>query len=79
MSLKPPLISKKWCSSTTICSAKTIAMHRVCVRIFVHLHACACSIEYRSNNLNSNNMSINDNDFCHYDHNFKHDFDYYDT
>ena len=57
-------------------------MHRVCVRLFVILHACARSIEYRNNNLNSNNMSINHNDTCHYDYNynnyFKRYYGYYD-
>ena len=58
-------------------------MHRVCVRLFVNLYACARSIEYRNNNLNSNIVAINDNDSCHYDYNYNnyfkhHYYDYYD-
>ena len=82
MTDRPSSNSQETVLLTTICSAKSIAMHRVCARVFVTFNACACSFEYRSNNLNSNNMSINDNDSRRYDYcynnYFKHYYDYYD-
>ena len=55
-------------------------MRRACVLSFVNLYACARSNEYRSKNLNSSNVSINDNESCHYDYNYNNYFKryYYD-